>query len=97
MSTETNDYVRLLFAKIGRVICQTCGHEVRRESPQSAAEYLAKLPDGTRFLVGFDGQSATVGTAGATAGLPSSANLVLGAHCWTSQQCHPFDCHPEVR
>jgi excinuclease ABC subunit A len=53
-TTETNDYLRLLFAKIGRVICQTCGHEVRRESPQSAAETLAQLPADTRFLVTFE-------------------------------------------
>jgi hypothetical protein len=26
---------------------------------------------------------------GATASLPGSANLVHGAHCWTSQQWHP--------
>src|SRR5262249_22572529 len=66
-ATETNDYLRLLFAKIGHVICQTCGHEVRRESPQSAAETLAGLPEGTRFLVGFewpDGLKQTGGTAG---------------------------------
>jgi excinuclease ABC subunit A len=53
MATETNEYLRLLFAKIGRVICQTCGHEVRRESPQSAAELLATVPAGMRFLVAF--------------------------------------------
>ncbi len=57
MATETNEYLRLLFAKIGRVICQTCGHEVRRESPQSAAESLAGLATGTRFLVAFPIQS----------------------------------------
>jgi excinuclease ABC subunit A len=55
--TETNDYLRLLLAKIGRTFCQTCGHEVRRESPQSAAEALAQLPAGTRFLVTFEQKS----------------------------------------
>ncbi|HTQ39898.1 MAG TPA: excinuclease ABC subunit UvrA [Pirellulales bacterium] len=53
-ATETNDYLRLLFAKIGCVVCQTCGHEVRRESPQSAAESLAKLPAGARLLLAFE-------------------------------------------
>ncbi len=86
-TTETNDYLRLLFAKIGRVICQTCGHEVRRESPQSAAEALTKLPEETRFLVGFErGGPSTMqsphpsplpeereNSLGATAGLSSSA------------------------
>src|SRR5262249_37059972 len=52
--TETNDYLRLLLAKIGRVICQTCEHEVCRETPQSAAELLTQLPSGTRFLVAFE-------------------------------------------
>ena len=52
-ATETNDYLRLLMAKIGRVICQGCGKQVRRESPQSAAEQLAGLPEGARYLVCF--------------------------------------------
>ena len=55
-ATEINDYLRLLFAKIGRVMCQTCGHEVCRESPQSAAEALVQLPAETRFLVAFGRQ-----------------------------------------
>ncbi len=41
------------------MICQTCGHEVRRESPQSAAEMLAQLPEGTRFLVTFEHPAPT--------------------------------------
>ena len=52
-ATEANDYLRLLFAKIGRVVCQTCGHEVRRESPQSAAEALVQLPAECVFMVTF--------------------------------------------
>src|SRR5512141_3007356 len=34
-ATEISDYLRLLYAKIGRVICQGCGPEVRRDTPQS--------------------------------------------------------------
>ncbi len=60
--TETNDYLRLLLAKIGRVICQTCGHEVRRESPQSAADALSQLPAGTKFLVAFEQASPDLAT-----------------------------------
>src|SRR6185312_11113254 len=52
-ATETNDYLRLLFAKIGQVHCLKCGREVRRDSPQSAAAELARLPEGTRYLVAF--------------------------------------------
>ena len=41
-ATESNDYLRLLFAKIGHVFCHKCGREVRCDSPQSAAETLAQ-------------------------------------------------------
>ncbi len=52
-ATEAYDHLRLLLAKIGRVICSKCGREVRRESPESAAAMLAVLPTGTRFMVTF--------------------------------------------
>ena len=52
-ATETADYLRLLFAKIGRVFCQSCGHEVRRDSPQSASDVLASLSPGKRFMIAF--------------------------------------------
>ena len=50
-ATETNDYLRLLYAKVGRVYCENDGVEVRRDTPQSVAEQLAKLPEGVRFLI----------------------------------------------
>src|SRR5881392_2739195 len=31
--TEIQDYVRLLWARVGRTICRQCGKEVERESP----------------------------------------------------------------
>ncbi len=52
-TTETNDYLRLLFAKIGRVFCRQCGREVRCDTPQSAAETLAVLPPGSRYMIAF--------------------------------------------
>ena len=53
-ATETNDYLRLLMAKIGHVFCRHCGREVRvRDSPQSAAETLAALPPGSRYMIAF--------------------------------------------
>jgi excinuclease ABC subunit A len=51
--TETTDYLRLLFAKIGHVFCRQCGHEVRCDSPQSTCEVLAELPAGTRYMITF--------------------------------------------
>jgi excinuclease ABC subunit A len=52
-TTEASDYLRLLFAKLGQVVCLQCGQAVRRHSPQSAAESLEQLPAGTRYLVAF--------------------------------------------
>ncbi len=52
-ATETSDYLRLLFAKIGQVHCLNCGEPVRQHTPQSVADTLAGLPAGTRFLVAF--------------------------------------------
>ncbi len=53
-ATETYEYLRLLFAKIGRVTCDGCGREVRSDTPQSAADVLAELAPGTRYLVAFE-------------------------------------------
>lgn len=64
-TTEATDYLRLLLARIGRVYCQQCGHEVRRDTPQSAAEQLAALPAGSRFQVTFAaGQTSVDAAAG---------------------------------
>jgi excinuclease ABC subunit A len=52
-ATETADYLRLLFAKIGRVFCPQCGQEVLRHTPQSVVAAVEQLPPETRFLVGF--------------------------------------------
>jgi len=52
-ATETHDYLRLLFAKIGRIFCDGCGREVRQDTPQSVGETLAALPPGTRYMVAF--------------------------------------------
>lgn len=57
--TETVDYLRLAFAKIGRVFCLDCGCEVRRDSPQSAATRLEELPQGMRFLIAFRREAAS--------------------------------------
>ena len=53
-TTEVHDYLRLLWARIGRTICRQCGRDVERESPEVVASRLLALPEGTRLLVGFD-------------------------------------------
>jgi excinuclease ABC subunit A len=52
--TEIYDYLRLLYARAGQTICHVCGREVKKDSPESAAdEILAQLSEGTRFFVLF--------------------------------------------
>ncbi len=36
--TEIYDYLRLLFARIGKTFCYKCGVRVEKDSPESAAE-----------------------------------------------------------
>ncbi|HYE74588.1 MAG TPA: excinuclease ABC subunit A, partial [Blastocatellia bacterium] len=51
--TEIYDYLRLLYARVGITICRRCGHVVRRDTPQSVADAVLALPEGTRFYVLF--------------------------------------------
>jgi excinuclease ABC subunit A len=53
-TTEIHDYLRLLYARVGRTFCRGCGQEVVRESPEVVARRLAALPGGTRLIVGFE-------------------------------------------
>ena len=52
--TEIHDYMRLLFARVGRTHCRRCGQEVTRETAEVVAARLAELPAGTRVLISFE-------------------------------------------
>ena len=53
-TTEIHDYLRLLYARVGRTFCRSCGKEVIRETAEVVATRLSALPEGTRLLIGFD-------------------------------------------
>ncbi|MGE0593382.1 MAG: excinuclease ABC subunit UvrA [Vicinamibacterales bacterium] len=53
-TTEIQDYLRLLYARVGRTYCRQCGEEVVRETAELVAARLGALPAGTRLLIGFD-------------------------------------------
>jgi excinuclease ABC subunit A len=53
-TTEIHDYLRLLYARVGRTYCRGCGREVVRETPEVVAARLGELAAGTRILIGFD-------------------------------------------
>src|SRR5437660_3832914 len=53
-TTEIHDYMRLLFARVGRTYCRNCGKVVVRETAEVVAGQLGALAAGTRLLIGFD-------------------------------------------
>src|SRR5215813_10663580 len=52
-ATELYDYLRLLWARIGRVHCPRCGSEARSDSAESVADELIRDHPGGRALVCF--------------------------------------------
>ncbi len=52
-TTEIYDYLRLLFARIGRTICFQCGNEVKKASTATVTEWLDDQPDETKFYLTF--------------------------------------------
>ncbi|HTX63690.1 MAG TPA: excinuclease ABC subunit UvrA, partial [Acidimicrobiales bacterium] len=49
--TEVYDYLRLLYARIGKPHCPICGRPVARQTPQQIVDRVLELADGTRFWV----------------------------------------------
>ena len=49
--TEVYDYLRLLYARIGKPHCPNCGRPITRQTPQQIVDRVLQLPDGTRFQV----------------------------------------------
>ncbi|MBX6332636.1 MAG: excinuclease ABC subunit UvrA, partial [Gemmatimonadaceae bacterium] len=52
-ATEVYDFLRLLWARVGRTMCPVCGREMRPDTVQSATDAVLSLPEGTRFAVAF--------------------------------------------
>ncbi len=49
--TEINDYLRLLYARIGITYCHFCGRIVERDTPDKIADFIVALPEGMRFYL----------------------------------------------
>ena len=49
--TEIYDYLRLLFARIGKPHCPNCGKPVTAQSLDQIIEQILKLPEGTEFTL----------------------------------------------
>ena len=50
-ATEIHDYLRLLFARIGKPHCHLCGREILAHTIQQVADHALSLPNGTRIHV----------------------------------------------
>ncbi len=61
-ATEIFDYLRLLFARVGRTYCLVCGQEVKKDTVDEVADRIMALPDGTRLNVLFPVQTLATNT-----------------------------------
>src|SRR6266567_4428389 len=61
-ATEIYDYLRLLFARVGRTYCRQCGAEVKKDTVDEVADSVLALGEGTRLNVLFP----LAGQSGAT-------------------------------
>ncbi|MFQ5536984.1 MAG: excinuclease ABC subunit UvrA [Gemmatimonadota bacterium] len=52
-ATEVYDYLRLLWARVGRTHCPECDRRVRPDTVSSAVDAVLALPAGTRIMVTF--------------------------------------------
>ena len=52
-STEIYDYLRLLYARIGKTICFECGKEVKKATTGTVSDWLEEQPDETKFYLAF--------------------------------------------
>ena len=51
--TETDDLLRMLFARLGRVFCSQCESPLMAHSPDEVCRELHSLPPGTKFVIAF--------------------------------------------
>ncbi len=49
--TEIHDYLRVLYARLGRPFCYQCGEEIRAFTPQQIVDRIMALGEGTRCLI----------------------------------------------
>jgi excinuclease ABC subunit A len=61
-ATEIYDYLRLLFARIGRTYCVSCGCEVKKDTVDEIADAVLALDPETRVQVVFPLQSSVAST-----------------------------------
>jgi excinuclease ABC subunit A len=72
-ATEIYDYLRLLFARIGRTYCLLCGNEVKKDTVDEVPRAVLALGDATRLNVLFPLRTGET---------PAPTSNNLAAHGW---------------
>ncbi|MEC4672907.1 MAG: ABC-ATPase UvrA, partial [Nitrospirota bacterium] len=49
--TEIYDYLRLLFARVGRPFCVKCGEPITAQTVQQMVDMIGDLPEGAKFQI----------------------------------------------
>jgi excinuclease ABC subunit A len=80
-ATEIYDYLRLLFARVGRTYCLQCGGEVKKDTVDEVADTLLALGEGTRLNVLFPLRAVARGMNEA----PADGKNKAGSHSTPSQ------------
>jgi excinuclease ABC subunit A len=52
-TTEVYDYLRLLFARVGKTICFECGKEVKKATTGTVSDWLEEQPEDSKFYLAF--------------------------------------------
>src|SRR3954464_7632034 len=71
-TTEIHDYMRLLYARVGRTFCRQCGQEVIRETAEIVATRLTELPAEPRLMIGLHIPVVTITAAAEKEGAADS-------------------------
>ncbi|MFQ5449220.1 MAG: excinuclease ABC subunit UvrA [Nitrospinaceae bacterium] len=49
--TEIYDYLRLLFARVGRVFCYSCGRQIASQTVQQIVDQVRRIPMGKKVMI----------------------------------------------
>jgi excinuclease ABC subunit A len=49
--TEIQDYLRLLYARVGEVSCHQCGERIGQQTADDILRWICRLPEGTKLMV----------------------------------------------
>jgi excinuclease ABC subunit A len=61
--TETDDLLRMLFARLGRAFCPQCDVPLTAHAPDEVCRELQSLPEGTKFVVAFPSEKSEAAIA----------------------------------